>query len=177
MMEQSPFWSTTSSQARLNSTSSRPLPLVLSTGQTSWARSQSWGRKFCNTVRKVWPSLRFSHRKHVLEFEALGLWRAGWWWCLGTWLQLPTQKCSSKWKWSAATGMASRRSSQKNSPIYGWPLSLVEKSLRCLSSDGVLARKEFDWPFPLTEKFYHKLNGSWRNWRAFGTFGTSMWLP
>lgn len=62
----------------------------------------------------------------------------------------------------------------KNSPIYGWPLSLVEKSLRCLSSDGALARKEFDWPFPLTEKFYHKLSRSWRNWRAFGT---SMWLP
>ena len=113
MMEQSPFWSTTSSQARLNSTS---LPLVLCTGQTSWARSQSWGRKFCNTVCKVWveaiPSLQFSHRKHVFEFEALGLRRAGWW-CLGTWLQLPTQKCSSKWKWSAATGMANRRSSQK----------------------------------------------------------------
>ena len=44
---------------------------------------------------------------------------------------------------------------KKTSPIYGWPPGLVEKALRCLSSDGALARKEFDWPLPLTERFYH----------------------
>ena len=44
----------------------------------------------------------------------------------------------------------------KSSPIYGWPQGLVEKALRCLSSDGALARKEFDWPIPLTDKYYHK---------------------
>ena len=45
---------------------------------------------------------------------------------------------------------------KRTSPIYGWPHALVEKALRCLSSDGALARKEFDWPLPLTERFYHK---------------------
>lgn len=44
---------------------------------------------------------------------------------------------------------------KKTSPIYGWPPGLVEKALRCLSSDGALARKEFDWPLPMAERFYH----------------------
>ena len=41
-----------------------------------------------------------------------------------------------------------------NSPIFGWPIGLVEKALRNLSSDGALARKEFHWPIPLTLKYY-----------------------
>ena len=45
---------------------------------------------------------------------------------------------------------------KKTSPINGWPVSLVEKALRCLSTEGALARKEFDWPLPLTEKFFQK---------------------
>lgn len=45
---------------------------------------------------------------------------------------------------------------KRTSPIYGWPHALIEKALRCLSSDGALARKEFDWPLPLTERFYRK---------------------
>ena len=45
---------------------------------------------------------------------------------------------------------------KRTCPIYGWPHALIEKALRCLSSDGVLARKEFDWPLPLTERFYRK---------------------
>jgi hypothetical protein len=43
---------------------------------------------------------------------------------------------------------------KKTSPIYGWLQGLVEKAMLSLSSD--LARKEFDWPLPLTERFYHK---------------------
>eukprot|EP00438_Fugacium_kawagutii_P023266 Skav224631 [mRNA] locus=scaffold1903:97011:98423:- [translate_table: standard] len=42
-----------------------------------------------------------------------------------------------------------------DSPIHGWPTSLVEKALRNLASDGALARKEFHWPIPLTVKYYH----------------------
>lgn len=41
-----------------------------------------------------------------------------------------------------------------NSPMFGWPICLVEKALRNLSSDGALARKEFHWPIPLTLKYY-----------------------
>ena len=41
------------------------------------------------------------------------------------------------------------------SPIYGWPIGLVDKALRNLSSDGALARKETQWPIPLTHRFYH----------------------
>lgn len=40
------------------------------------------------------------------------------------------------------------------SPIFGWPVGLVEKALRNLASDGALARKEFQWPLPLTLKYY-----------------------
>ena len=32
---------------------------------------------------------------------------------------------------------------KKDSPIFGWP-----QALRTLSSNGALARKEFDWPLP-----------------------------
>ncbi|CAE7363412.1 unnamed protein product [Symbiodinium sp. KB8] len=42
------------------------------------------------------------------------------------------------------------------SPIYQWPHSLVEKALRNIATDGALAKKEFAWPIPLTEKYYHK---------------------
>lgn len=45
---------------------------------------------------------------------------------------------------------------KKTSPIHAWPISLVEKALRCLSADGALARKEFNWPIPLTETFFQK---------------------
>ena len=41
------------------------------------------------------------------------------------------------------------------SPICGWPQALVQQALRLLSSEGALARKEYHWPLPLTEKFYH----------------------
>lgn len=41
-----------------------------------------------------------------------------------------------------------------NSPIYGWPTGLVDKALRNLASDGALARKEFDWPIPLSLRYY-----------------------
>ena len=43
----------------------------------------------------------------------------------------------------------------KDSPIYGWPQVLVEKALRNLSSDGVLAKKQFSWPIPLTPQYYN----------------------
>ena len=43
----------------------------------------------------------------------------------------------------------------KDSPLYGWPQGLVEKALRNVSNDGVLAKKEFSWPLPLTPKYYH----------------------
>ncbi|CAJ1401529.1 unnamed protein product [Effrenium voratum] len=33
--------------------------------------------------------------------------------------------------------------------------ALVDRALRNLASDGALARKEFDWPIPLTTKYYH----------------------
>ena len=36
----------------------------------------------------------------------------------------------------------------KDSPLYGWPQGLVEKALRNVSNDGVLAKKEFSWPLP-----------------------------
>ena len=42
-----------------------------------------------------------------------------------------------------------------DSPIYGWPVALVEKALRNLAADGALAKKEFMWPIPLTVKYYH----------------------
>ena len=41
-----------------------------------------------------------------------------------------------------------------DSPIYGWPTALVDKDLRNLSTDGALARKEFNWPIPLTIPYY-----------------------
>ena len=41
-----------------------------------------------------------------------------------------------------------------DSPIYGWPTALVDKALRNLSTDGALARKEFNWPIPLTIRYY-----------------------
>ena len=44
---------------------------------------------------------------------------------------------------------------RKASPIHGWPQALVDRALRNLASDGALARKEFDWPIPLTTKYYH----------------------
>ena len=43
----------------------------------------------------------------------------------------------------------------KDSPIYGWPIGLVEKALRNLATDGALAKKEYQWPIPLTIKYYH----------------------
>ena len=43
----------------------------------------------------------------------------------------------------------------KDSPIYGWPQVLVEKALRNLSSDGVLAKKQFSRPIPLTPQYYN----------------------
>ncbi|CAJ1352020.1 unnamed protein product [Effrenium voratum] len=44
---------------------------------------------------------------------------------------------------------------RKASPIHGWVQALVDRALRNLASDGALARKEFDWPIPLTTKYYH----------------------
>ena len=41
------------------------------------------------------------------------------------------------------------------SPIFNWPGALVEKALRNLSQDGSLAKKEMDWPIPLTSTYYH----------------------
>ena len=41
------------------------------------------------------------------------------------------------------------------SPIFGWPTVLVEKALRNLATDGALAKKEYQWPIPLTSKYYH----------------------
>ena len=43
---------------------------------------------------------------------------------------------------------------KKDSPVFGWPQALVDKALRTLSSDGALARKEFDWPLSLTSTFF-----------------------
>ena len=43
---------------------------------------------------------------------------------------------------------------EKDSPVFGWPQAPVDKALRTLSSDGALARKEFDWPLPLTSTFF-----------------------
>ena len=37
----------------------------------------------------------------------------------------------------------------KDSPIYKWPTALVEKSLRNLAQDGVLAQVHEDWPLTL----------------------------
>ena len=48
-----------------------------------------------------------------------------------------------------------KESRRKASPIHGWPQALVDRALRNLASDGALARKEFDWPIPLTTKYYH----------------------
>ncbi|CAJ1420910.1 unnamed protein product [Effrenium voratum] len=45
---------------------------------------------------------------------------------------------------------------QTDSPIFGWPPGLVEKALRNLAADGALARKEFQWPIPLTQRYYKK---------------------
>ena len=61
----------------------------------------------------------------------------------------------------SCTEMAQLRWMTKNlkaptSPIYQWPHSLVEKALRNIATDGALAKKEFAWPIPLTEKYYHK---------------------
>ena len=42
------------------------------------------------------------------------------------------------------------------SPIYQWLNSLVEKALKNMATDGALAKKEFAWPIPSTEKYYHK---------------------
>ena len=42
----------------------------------------------------------------------------------------------------------------KVSPIFGWPPALVSQVVRNVSSDGALARKEADWPTPLTLTFY-----------------------
>ena len=42
------------------------------------------------------------------------------------------------------------------SPSYQWPNSLVEKTLKNMATDGALAKKEFPWPIPLTEKYYDK---------------------
>ena len=41
------------------------------------------------------------------------------------------------------------------SPIFGWPTVLVEKALRKLATDGALAKKEYQWPIPLTSRYYH----------------------
>ena len=41
------------------------------------------------------------------------------------------------------------------SPICGWPTCLIEKALRNLSTDGALAKKEYQWPIPLTTKYFH----------------------
>lgn len=42
-----------------------------------------------------------------------------------------------------------------SSPIFGWPQGLVQQALRLLSPESALARKEFDWPLPLTSAFFH----------------------
>lgn len=44
------------------------------------------------------------------------------------------------------------------STIFSWPQALVEKALRNLSSDGVLAKKEYSWPIPLTPKYWRLLS-------------------
>ena len=43
---------------------------------------------------------------------------------------------------------------KSSSPIFGWPQNLVQQALRQLSSEGALARKEFEWPLPLTPVFF-----------------------
>ncbi|CAJ1374532.1 unnamed protein product [Effrenium voratum] len=45
---------------------------------------------------------------------------------------------------------------RKESPVYNWPAGVVDKALRTLASDGALARKEFDWPLPLTSTFFKR---------------------
>ena len=42
----------------------------------------------------------------------------------------------------------------KDSPLYAWPQALVEKALRNLTNEGVLAKKEFSWPLPFTPTYY-----------------------
>ena len=44
---------------------------------------------------------------------------------------------------------------KSSSPIFGWPQGLLQNALRLLTSEGARARKEFEWPLPLTAKFYH----------------------
>ena len=61
----------------------------------------------------------------------------------------------------STTEMAQLRWMTKNlksptSPIYQWLNSLVEKALKNMATDGALAKKEFAWPIPSTEKYYHK---------------------
>ena len=47
-----------------------------------------------------------------------------------------------------------QRSCERRIPhFFGWPQALVDKALRALSSVGALARKEIDWPLPLTSTF------------------------
>lgn len=43
---------------------------------------------------------------------------------------------------------------KSSSPIYAWPQGLVQQALRQLSAEGALARKEYDWPLPLTPVFF-----------------------
>ena len=43
---------------------------------------------------------------------------------------------------------------KSSSPIFGWPQNLGQQALRQLSSEGALARKEFEWPLPLTPVFF-----------------------
>ena len=44
----------------------------------------------------------------------------------------------------------------KDSSIFGWSPALVGQALRSVLSDEALARKEANWPIPLTPSFYHK---------------------
>ena len=60
----------------------------------------------------------------------------------------------------STTEMAHLRWMTKNlknpaSPIFQWPSGLVEKALGNLARDGALAKKEYDWPIPLTSTYYH----------------------
>ncbi len=49
---------------------------------------------------------------------------------------------------------STKQLAEKTSPIRGWPVGLVEKALRAITTEGVLVKKEHAWFITLTPQHY-----------------------
>lgn len=131
-------------RARSTHCSSRTMLMERCEQLVSCRKTRDWPAKFCN--------IAWNQEGKSSAFRGQGRWRHR------PRLRLHYETLSQTGCGDAAAPVDDKNLKNKDSTIFSWPQALVEKALRNLSSDGVLAKKEYSWPIPLTPKYWRLLS-------------------